>query len=122
MQLTRAGVTKLPDAEAELRATHTHDEEVGSVSIHLEGAIDEKRLEDWISTLLRAQGNDIFRMKGILNVRGMDNRFVFQGVHMLFDGREDRPWGDAHRASDLVFIGRRLDGDGLRRGVERCLA
>ena len=122
MQLTRAGVTKLPDAEAELRATHTHDEEVGSVSIHLEGAIDEKRLEDWISTLLRAQGNDIFRMKGILNVRGMDNRFVFQGVHMLFDGREDRPWGDAHRASDLVFIGRRLDGDGLRRGFERCLA
>jgi G3E family GTPase len=121
MQLTRGGATKRPDAEAEVRGTHTHDEEVGSVSIHLEGAIDEKRLDAWISKLLREQGTDIFRMKGILNIRGMENRFVFQGVHMLFDGREDRPWGDAHRASDLVFIGRRLDGDLLRRGFARCL-
>jgi len=121
LQLTRDGVTTLPDAEAEVRGTHTHDEEVGSVSIHLEGAIDEKRLDAWISKLLREQGNDIFRMKGILNIRGMENRFVFQGVHMLFDGREDRPWGDAHRASDLVFIGRRLDGDLLRREFARCL-
>jgi G3E family GTPase len=41
---------------------------------------------------------------------------------MLFDGREDRPWGTEPRASDLVFIGRNLDREALTRGFERCLA
>jgi G3E family GTPase len=61
-------------------------------------------------------------MKGILNLKGSPSRFVFQGVHMLFDGREDRPWGTEPRASDLVFIGRNLDREALTRGFERCLA
>jgi G3E family GTPase len=61
-------------------------------------------------------------MKGILSLAGSDNRFVYQGVHMLFDGRDDRPWGDAARASDLVFIGRNLDREELVRGVESCVA
>ena len=61
-------------------------------------------------------------MKGILNIHGSDKRFVFQGVHMLFDGREDRAWGGERRASDLVFIGRDLDRAALTRGFEQCRA
>ncbi|WP_373071163.1 GTP-binding protein, partial [Gemmatimonas sp.] len=49
-------------------------------------------------------------------------RFVFQGVHMLFDGRPDRPWGDAPRSSQLVFIGRHLDRQALNDGFRACLA
>ncbi len=48
-------------------------------------------------------------MKGILSFRDMQERYVFQGVHMLFDGRPDRPWGDAPRTNSLIFIGRNLD-------------
>ena len=61
-------------------------------------------------------------MKGIIAVRGEAQRFVFQGVHMLFDGRPDRPWGDAPRASSLVFIGRNLDRQELHNGLAACLA
>ncbi|MBL9025831.1 MAG: GTP-binding protein [Myxococcales bacterium] len=111
-----------PIAGQEYAAGHTHDAEVGSVGIHLDGAVDGDRLNKWLSTLLREKGADIFRMKGILNIEGNDNRFVFQGVHMLFDGRADRPWGSERRASDLVFIGRNLDREALTRGFERCLA
>ena len=32
------------------------------------------------------QGEDLFRYKGVLAVKGMDQKFVFQGVHMLFGG------------------------------------
>jgi G3E family GTPase len=102
-------------------ATHTHDESVTSVGIHAEGALDEKRLNAWLQTLLREQGADIFRMKGILNIAGQDQRFVFQGVHMLFDGRPDRVWGNEPRTNDLVFIGRRLDRAALEKGFNRCL-
>src|SRR5690606_23152709 len=107
--LSSFGTPCEPIAELEFAAGHTHDEEVGSVGIHLEGIIDGGRLNKWLSQLLREKGTDIFRMKGILNIKGSDNRFVFQGVHMLFDGREDRPWGSDVRASDMVFIGKNLD-------------
>jgi G3E family GTPase len=111
-----------PAASHAFVAAHTHDEQIGSVGIHLEGAIDGERLNKWLSQLLRDMGTDIFRMKGILDIRGSDNRYVFQGVHMLFDGREDRPWGQAPRASDMVFIGRNLDREALVKGFERCRA
>jgi hypothetical protein len=41
---------------------------------------------------------------------------------MLFDGREDTPWGNRRRTSDLVFIGRRLDRAVLTQGFEKCRA
>ena len=112
----------VPAAAREFAAGHSHDDQVGSVGIHLEGAVDGEKLNRWLSALLRDKGADIFRMKGILNLRGSDNRYVFQGVHMLFDGREDRAWGPAPRASDLVFIGKKLDRTELTEGFRRCLA
>jgi G3E family GTPase len=118
----RGGRSVAPSAEKEFAAGHTHDDEVGSVGVHLEKPLDREKINQWISTLLRDKGTDIFRMKGILSLAGSDNRFVYQGVHMLFDGRDDRPWGQTSRASDLVFIGRNLDREALVRGVESCVA
>jgi G3E family GTPase len=116
------GAPLSPLAEMEFAAGHTHDDAVTSVGIHLERPLDEQRLNRWLSRLLREKGTDIFRMKGILDLQGCDKRFVFQGVHMLFDGREDRPWGSEPRVSDLVFIGKNLDREELTRGLEQCLA
>jgi G3E family GTPase len=101
---------------------HHHDEDVGSVGISTPGDLDEKKLSDWLGTLLRTKGQDIFRMKGVLAVKGRDMRFVFQGVHMLMDGRPDRPWGAEPRRNTLVFIGRNLDRKELNEGFRACLA
>ncbi|MBM4246023.1 MAG: GTP-binding protein [Deltaproteobacteria bacterium] len=122
LRVLRGGAEVTPLTEHEFVAGHSHDDEVTSVGIHIDGAVDGELLNRWVSKLLREKGTDIFRMKGILNIKGNENRFVFQGVHMLFDGREDRPWGNATRASDLVFIGRKLDRDALTRGFEQCRA
>ncbi len=102
-------------------SAHEHDETVTSVGLHFDGEVDGKRLNTWISKLLLEKGTDIFRMKGILAVKGQPERFVFQGVHMLFDGRPDRAWGRDKRANDLVFIGRKLDRAELTEGFRRCL-
>ncbi|MCU1281696.1 MAG: putative metal chaperone, involved in Zn homeostasis [bacterium] len=101
---------------------HQHDETVTSVGIDLPGDLDEERLNKWISTLLRDKGTDIFRMKGILSVAGNPNQFVFQGVHMLFDSNEGRPWGKKPRSNKLIFIGRGLDRAWLNEGFGKCLA
>jgi G3E family GTPase len=62
-------------------------------------------------------------MKGIVEVQGEARRVVFQGVHMRFDGRPDRPWNDGEdRSAILVFIGRNLPEEELRAGLKSCLA
>ncbi|ARV60677.1 cobalamin biosynthesis protein CobW [Nostocales cyanobacterium HT-58-2] len=102
---------------------HEHDESVYSVALVAEGALDGDKLNNWMGNLLQTQGPDIFRMKGILNIAGEDNRFVFQGVHMLFDGKPDRPWKPSEtRKNELVFIGRNLDEAKLKQDFLACLA
>ena len=102
-------------------AQHEHDDEVGSFSIEKDGDLDEQKLQAWISTLLREKGVDIFRMKGFLSISGESNRFVFQGVHMIFSGKPDRPWGSLPRRNQLVFIGRNLNEKEMRKDFEDCL-
>ena len=101
---------------------HEHDETVKSFAIVESGALDGQKLNDWLSNLLQTKGVDIFRMKGILNVAGKSDRLVFQGVHMLFDGKPDRPWKEGEtRKNELVFIGRNLDEAQLREDFKQCL-
>jgi G3E family GTPase len=103
--------------------SHVHDETVGSIALVAEGAIDVKKLNVWISELLSSQGPNIFRMKGILNIASDERRFVFQGVHMIFDGRLDRPWKATEvRKNELVFIGRDLDEVSLKAAFMDCLS
>jgi G3E family GTPase len=61
-------------------------------------------------------------MKGVLSVKGSANRLVFQGVHMLFDAKFDRPWGGDARTNTLVFIGKKLDRAALNESFKACLA
>ncbi len=102
--------------------THEHDETVTSVAIVEPGVIDGNKFSDWIGELLQTQGTNIFRTKGILNMAGEDKRFVFQGVHMLFDGRPDRPWKATETPkNELVFIGRNLNATQLTEDFRKCL-
>ena len=111
-----------PLSTREYKPDHEHDEEVTSVGITLPGDLQLEKLNGWLSKLLREQGQDIFRMKGVLSVRGLDKRYVFQGVHMLFDGRPDRAWGNELRQNKMIFIGRKLDRAALENGFLECLA
>ncbi|MSU36313.1 MAG: GTP-binding protein [Pedosphaera sp.] len=102
---------------------HQHDSTVSSVGIEEKHELDARKLNDWLSELLQTKGQDIFRMKGILNIKGQTNRYVFQGVHMLFEGKPERLWKEGEvRKSQLVFIGRNLDREALNAGFRRCLA
>ncbi|MBW4680700.1 MAG: GTP-binding protein [Microcoleus vaginatus WJT46-NPBG5] len=102
---------------------HEHDESVYSVALVESGALDWEKLTNWLGNLLQTRGPDIFRMKGILNIAGEENRLVFQGVHMIFDGKPDRPWKPGEtRKNELVFIGRNLDEAQLREDFLKCLA
>ena len=102
-------------------AEHEHDQTVTSTSMKFEGELNVNKLERWVGKLMRTKGEELFRYKGVLAVKGMDQKFVFQGVHMLFDGRMDRPWREGERSNSLIFIGRNLDREKLLEGFNACL-
>ena len=100
---------------------HDHDESVYAVAITETGSVDSDKLNRWLYQLVQAQGPDIFRMKGILDVDNAARRFVFQGVHMTLDGRPGKPWQPGEtRRNELVFIGRNLDQEALNTGFKGC--
>lgn len=117
------GDTVKPDWQQDFHVAHTHNDEVASVGISVPGDLDGKRLNDWISELLRVKGGDIYRMKGVLAVKGTDKRLVFQGVHMLFDAKFEGVWTvNAPRQNTMIFIGRNLDRNALTEAFKACLA
>lgn len=107
-------------------AEHEHDSRVTSVSSRFEGELNVNKLNVWIGKLMRDKGEDIFRYKGVLAVKGMNEKFVFQGVHMLFSGDfsdEIGLWKDGEtRECRFVFIGKNLDHQALLDGLMECRA
>ncbi len=101
---------------------HAHaDQDIRGVSLSLERPLDGRKVTEWLNGVLQAQGPDILRAKGILDVQGEDKRLVFQAVHMILEGELQRPWRDDERRwSRMVFIGRKLDEAALKRGFEAC--
>jgi G3E family GTPase len=99
-----------------------HDTAVKSFSLRA-GELDGNLFFPWIHKLTQEQGPNILRLKGILALKGEEQRYVIQGVHMIVEGDHQRPWkAEEPRASRLVFIGRDLDGERLRMGFEACRA
>jgi G3E family GTPase len=102
--------------------SHHHDQDIASIGITDTRPLDADATNAWLGYLLQARGQDILRMKGVLSFKGEPRRYVFHGVHMVFDGQLEREWGAAERVSRLVFIGRNLDRHELEAGFESCIA
>ncbi len=102
---------------------HAHTQDIATVSIVTPGELDGLKLSQWFRELLAEAGPSIMRMKGILNLRNDPDQFVFQGVHLLFEGRPGRPWAEGEeRLNRLVFIGRDLDGEKITAGFKNCIS
>ena len=110
-----------PLAEREF-GSHHHDSAITSIGISDARPLDLNKVNDWLSYLLQSRGADILRMKGVLNFKGEARRYVFHGVHMIFDGQLERPWASTQRTNRLVFIGRKLDRHEFEAGFESCVA
>lgn len=102
---------------------HQHDSTVSSVGIKFQGDVNLTMLEKWIQRLITEDGANLYRYKGVISVKGMDQKFVFQGVGMLFSGGFDfdATWKKNEiRESRFVFIGKHLDHEFYREGFMAC--
>jgi G3E family GTPase len=102
---------------------HYHDEEMQSIALQTEKPLDPDKFFPWVQDLVQKEGPNILRCKGILAFKDDEERFVFQGVHMILDGDHQRPWkADEKRDSRIVFIGRNLPSKLISEGFESCIA
>merc|ERR1712039_972571 len=116
-------IIQMDDAFLEDSHDHQHDNRVSSVGVDVAGEVVQQKLNAWISWLLREKGVDLFRSKGVLAVKGMKQKFVFQAIHMLFANSQEGEWGpDEERRCKMVFIGKNLNRDELTEGFKKCLA
>ena len=102
---------------------HYHDEDMQSLSLRTDKPIDPTKFMPWLQDLVAKDGEKILRSKGILSFKGDDDRYVFQGVHMMLEGDHQRKWkNDEARESRLVFIGRELPEQAIRDGFAKTIA
>merc|ERR1719440_627873 len=116
-------IMEMDDAFLSEAGEHQHDSRVSSVGIDVAGEVVQQKLNGWISWLLKEKGVDLFRSKGVLAVKGMKEKFVFQAIHMLFANSQEGSWapGEEKRCK-MVFIGKNLNREELETGFKKCLA
>ena len=100
-----------------------HMQDISTVCIAEPGDLDANKVSRWFRSLLSESAAGIMRMKGILNLRGDPDQFLFQGVHNDFEGKPGRAWSAGEeRLNRLVFIGRKLDQERITQGFASCRA
>lgn len=103
-------------------SAHEHDQTVSSVALSEIGIVDGTTFNRWLYAVVQEQGENIFRLKGILDLDGEARRFVVQGVHMTLEGHPGKAWRSGElRRNELVFIGRDLNENNLREGFRSCI-
>ena len=102
---------------------HEHDDDVSSFVFREDKPLDLDRVEDFLGGIVQVYGTRLMRYKGVLNIKGMKQRVVLQGVHMLMGSEEGSPWKPGEkRESKMVFIGRDMPRDVLLDGLAHCVS
>lgn len=96
---------------------HDHDENINSVQLVLDQGFDPQILIEGLQQLVKEQ--EIYRIKGFVNVPNKPMRLVLQGVGNRFDSFYDRLWlPQEARQTRLVFIGRQLEQLQVEKAME----
>jgi G3E family GTPase len=99
-----------------------HSDDIGAFVFRSNRAFDPERLEEFLGGIVQVYGPDLLRYKGILYLKGINRRMLFQGVHMMMGAEPGKPWLSGEKPNTkMVFIGRKLPQDIFTRGLEQCL-
>merc|ERR1719343_550726 len=100
---------------------HTHDPSIKALGVKLRGALNQNRLNIFFGEVIKRYPKEMYRMKGILDVKGIDERYIFHAVNCHFGGTPQGPWqSDTDRESKAVFIGRGIDYSWLLSQLRLC--
>ena len=91
-----------------------HDERIAASCLLFDEPIDWSAFSVWLTMLLHGRGEDVLRVKGILNVPGLAGPVVINGVqHIIHPPIHLERWPDADRRSRIVLIARDMTREEL---------
>jgi G3E family GTPase len=90
---------------------HRHNtDDIRTLALSFDEPVDWTRFGIWLTMLLHRHGEQLLRVKGILNVADAATPVAVHAVqHLVHPPRHLGAWPDADRRSRLVFIARGLD-------------
>ncbi|KMY85547.1 putative metal chaperone, involved in Zn homeostasis, GTPase of COG0523 family [Candidatus Paraburkholderia calva] len=111
------------DHEHEHHHHHAHhDDKIKSFVYRSDKPFDPNRLEDFLGGILQIYGERLLRYKGVLYMKGVDRKVVFQGVYQMMGSDLAGKWAPAEKKnSKMVFIGIELPKDLITDGLDACL-
>ncbi len=99
-----------------------HNDEIGAFLFKSDKPFNPERLEEFLGGVVQVYGPDLLRYKGILYMKGINRRMLFQGVHMMMGAEPGKPWAaNEKKTTKMVFIGRKLPQEIFTKGLEQCL-
>ncbi|MEX3784964.1 GTP-binding protein [Paraburkholderia sp. BR14374] len=100
-----------------------HDDKIKSFVYRNDRPFDPNKLEDFLGGILQIYGEHLLRYKGVLYMKGVDRKVVFQGVHQMMGSDLAAKWQPAEKKTNkMVFIGIELPRDLITDGLDACLA
>ncbi len=101
-----------------LQDLQRHSASVASLSLVLDQPLDWTAFGIWLSMLLNCHGDDVLRVKGILDVQGMSAPVFINAVqHIVHPPQHLERWPTADHRSRIVFITRGIDHALLGRSL-----
>lgn len=84
---------------------HDHGHDVNAFCLASEEPLSWQALSEWLGRLRQGAGNDLLRVKGIVNLAGESAPVAIHGVHHIFHPPVLlETWPDSDRRSRIVFI------------------
>ena len=103
-------LTKVADEPSDRHEAH-------AVCLAFEEQLDWTAFGIWLTMLLQARGEEVLRVKGLLDVGG-PGPLVLNGVqHVIHPPVHLDSWPDEDRRSRIVFIGRGLERAAVKRSL-----
>ncbi len=99
---------------------HRHDDRISTFCLTADEPLDWTAFTEWLALLLANRGEQLLRIKGLLNVAGRAKPIIIHGVqHVFYPPAELEQWPDSDRRSRIVFITRDLPGNALQRAFHK---
>lgn len=100
-----------------------HDDRISAFCLTADVPLDWTRFTEWLALLLANRGEQILRVKGLVNVAGRSKPVIIHGVqHVFYPPAELDGWPENDDRSRLVFITRDLPGHALKRAFQTVAA
>jgi len=100
--------------------SHVHSSGIQSVSVEMMGSLNIDAFNTWMQSTSQHYRQDLWRIKGILSVVGESERIIIHGVHGILMAQVGEEWESDTRITQMVFIGKNLDEESLKKGLLMC--